>query len=117
MALASGTDILCSGIDLLMDVGRTAIWATQTDRLAVVYLGVKSTVTEARKRGDPLYAALNQNGLLADIRNARERLKAIRPYAVCPYCAGDGCKACLNRGWVGEFVYAQAPNDLKEGGK
>ena len=78
---------------------------------------IKATVTEARKRGDPLYAALNQNGLLADIRNARERLKAIRPYAVCPYCAGDGCKACLNRGWVGEFVYAQAPNDLKEGGK
>ena len=78
---------------------------------------IKATVTEARKRGDPLYAALNQNGLLADIRNARERLKAIRPHAVCPYCAGDGCKACLNRGWVGEFVYKQAPDDLREGGK
>ena len=77
---------------------------------------IKATATEARKEGDPLYAALNQNALLADLRNARERLKAIRPHAVCPYCAGDGCKACLNRGWVGEFVYAQAPKDLTEGG-
>ena len=75
---------------------------------------IKATVTEARRQDDSLYAALNQNGLLADLRNARERLKAIRPYAICPYCTGDGCKACLNRGWVGEFVYAQAPNDLKE---
>lgn len=78
---------------------------------------IKAIVTEARKQADPLYAALNENGLLADLRSARERLKAIRPYAVCPYCAGDGCQACLNRGWVGEFVYRRAPNDLKEGGK
>jgi hypothetical protein len=78
---------------------------------------IKATVTEARKQGDPLYAALNENGLLADLRNARERLKAIRPYAICPYCAGEGCKACLGRGWVGEFAYKQAPNDLKEGEK
>ena len=30
-----------------------------------------------------------------------------------PYCAGDGCKACLRRGWVGKFVYDNAPDEMK----
>ncbi len=65
--------------------------------------------------GDPLYAALNASQFQADCGNLYRALAAIKPYAVCPYCAGQGCEACHGRGWVGKLVYEHAPADMKEG--
>ena len=42
-----------------------------------------------------------------------DMVKATRPYAVCPYCNGDGCQACKDLGWLGEFEYAAVPRELK----
>jgi hypothetical protein len=74
---------------------------------------IKSQVLAAAAGGDPLFAALNVSAWQADLTNAYRTLKALRPHAVCPYCAGDGCKACGSRGWVGEFVYDAAPAEMK----
>jgi len=74
---------------------------------------IKAALTAAKKDGDPLFIALNFNAIGADLENVRGQLSAVVPYARCPYCAGDGCKACHNRGWVGKFVYRAAPEEMK----
>jgi len=75
---------------------------------------LKSTVLRVAASNDPLFAALNVSKFQADCGNLHRALRAIRPHAVCPYCAGDGCRACLDRGWVGQFVYDAAPKEMKQ---
>ena len=74
---------------------------------------LKARVKEARKSEDPLFAAMNFNDVIALLNNARTAFKSVAPYAICPYCAGDGCRACGTRGWVGKFVYDRAPSEMK----
>jgi hypothetical protein len=50
--------------------------------------------------------------------NLRRVIEHINPYAVCPYCSGDGgigskCKGCQGVGWVNKVTYEGAPEDLK----
>lgn len=76
---------------------------------------LKSHVLKVAENGDPLFAELIVSKFQADCGNLHRALRAIRPHAVCPYCNAQGCKACLNRGWVGEFTYEHAPKDMKKG--
>jgi len=75
---------------------------------------VKSLTLQAYHAGDSLYAALNPSSFEAECENVYRELRALKPYAVCPYCAGRGCKACLKRGWVGQFTYDAAPKEMKK---
>jgi len=75
---------------------------------------LKTTVTKAADQGDLLFAELNISRFEADCGNIHRALRAIRPHAVCPYCSGDGCRACLKRGWLGQFTYEAAPKELKQ---
>jgi len=76
---------------------------------------LKTEVIKKADNGDPLYAALSTSQWQADCGNLHRALRAIRPYAVCPYCQGVGCDACHDRGWVGEFVYEHVPEEMKGG--
>ncbi len=75
---------------------------------------IKTFVIASAGEGDELFAALNVSAFQADLSNAYRSLRAVRPHAVCPYCGGRGCQACGDRGWVGEFVYGQAPAEMLE---
>lgn len=75
---------------------------------------VKSLVKDALKRNDPLYADITPGAFDADITNVYRALSNAKPYAVCPYCGGAGCKACKNRGWVNKITYDVAPKELKK---
>jgi hypothetical protein len=75
---------------------------------------IKTFVIASAGEGDELFAALNVSAFQADLSNAYRSLRAVRPHAVCPYCGGRGCQACGDRGWVGEFVYGQAPAEMRE---
>ena len=70
---------------------------------------IKTLALKAHKAKDPLFADLNPSAFQAECENVYRSLRALKPYATCPYCGGKGCRACLSRGWVGEFVYAQSP--------
>ena len=74
---------------------------------------IKARIKKGRKEEDPLFADINFNSLDALLSNARTGIKKAVPYAKCPYCT-DGCRACLGRGWVGEFMYRHAPEDTKK---
>jgi len=85
-------------------------------RLMGIISNLKTAVLAKRSSGDPLYADLNPSQFKAECENVYRTLRSLRPHAVCVYCVGDGCKACLNRGWLGEFSYAAAPEDMKHAG-
>ncbi len=78
---------------------------------------VKSTVLNACKAGDPLFAHVNTGAFEADANNMRRAIANTRPYAVCPYCRNGpkrtSCKACHQRGWTNEMIYKQAPEEKR----
>jgi len=95
--------------------GIRAAFARRPEVLALIddLRGIKHAVLASVNDRDPLYMGINSSAWQSDLTNAERLLKAILPHAVCPYCSGDGCKACGNHGWVGVYVYDQAPAEYK----
>lgn len=89
--------------------------AGEIDAMMDAISKIRCAVQKAVDAKDPLFAGLNESQFMADCQNAYGALKAAAPYAVCPYCAGDGCKACYGRGWLGQFAYQRAPREMKTG--
>jgi hypothetical protein len=85
-------------------------------RLMSAVSDLKTAVTKAVEAGDPLFLPINLSQFQADCGNLYRALRAARPYAACPYCRQQGCEACQGRGFVGEVVYSQAPEEMKAGG-
>jgi uncharacterized ParB-like nuclease family protein len=74
---------------------------------------IKSTVNRACDAKDPLYTHVSVNQVMADCGNVYRALRFARPYALCPYCGGRGCKVCKT-GFVGETTFKHyTPEDLK----
>lgn len=62
----------------------------------------------------PEYSAyLPTQRITTDLDNARNAIKFAAPYAVCPYCGGNGCRTCGDRHWVSRAIWNQAPKELK----
>ena len=74
---------------------------------------LKAQVMKSAASGDKLYARLNVSEFQSSIERCRAAMKAIRPHAVCPYCSGDGCRACKSQGWLGQWEYDAAPRESK----
>ncbi len=63
---------------------------------------------------DPMYCEVNLNGVLSDLNNAIGRFGPAIPAHVCPYCKGDGCKNCKQRGVVSKYFWDTAvPMEMK----
>jgi hypothetical protein len=74
---------------------------------------VKTTVLKAVEAKDPLYADLNPSRFEAEANSLHHQLRSAMPYARCGYCRAAGCRACLGRGWLGEFAYQRMPSEMK----
>ncbi len=49
----------------------------------------------------------------AHLRNAVAVFRFGKPYCVCCWCGGDGCKVCIRLGWLPKEVYQRAPKEQK----
>ncbi len=66
---------------------------------------------------DPMWSAVNLNGVLADLSSAYNRFTAAIPAYVCPYCKGvkiDNCKCCKGKGVISKFVWSLVPEELRK---
>lgn len=63
---------------------------------------------------EPIGRFLHQQSIDTDLRNVWVALKFARPFAPCPYCSGDGCKVCLESGWLPKTKYENVPSELKK---
>jgi hypothetical protein len=62
------------------------------------------------------FLAAQRQYLRSHLKNARETLKACRPYAVCPYCKGGKakCEACRGVGYVPKQIFDEAPKEMRK---
>jgi len=58
---------------------------------------------------------LHKTKFQSDCDNLIQTLKSSQPYAVCPYCGGDGidCRACKGLGLLTKDQYTAVPEELK----
>ena len=94
---------------------------SRTDEVAAFVASLKhilGRLTQAKDNGDNLYHHLKLEpvtGMFGDLVRA---LESSAPYAVCPYCGGDGdenCKTCAGLGWVTKLIYSVIPAEMKGG--
>jgi len=90
---------------------RSIIWGLVSD-----LAHIRDSVTRHLDNADPTFSLLNITRFQADYENLRRTLKSAMPYAVCPYCGGDGkqCKACHGLGLLNKNTYEAAPGELKK---
>jgi len=77
--------------------------------LSTVAGRLKKAVLDAVDGHDPLFADIVRGQFQADITNVRRQIENARPYAICPYCGGERCRACGQRGYVNQINYSAAP--------
>lgn len=70
------------------------------------------------KSGDPFFRYVRFETFKTECSNLRRAIKFAMPYAVCPYCSGDGgvekdCRACDGTGWVNESAWYSSPQEYK----
>jgi hypothetical protein len=75
---------------------------------------IKAQVLDLCEKHDPLVADIVATAFETDCNNARRHVADAKPYAVCPYCGGDGCQACKSRGWVSETTWKMSPEDMRK---
>ena len=54
-------------------------------------------------------AAINEDSTNRLLATAQTMVKAAAPYTLCPYCGGDRCPKCSNRGWLHRSAYSNVP--------
>ena len=86
---------------------------SEVNKIVKAMTDARTAVLASIDEGDVLYSFLNVSAFKAEFTRAIVRLRSCRPYAICPYCSGDGCKACRAQGWLPKFDYKAAPRDLK----
>lgn len=90
---------------------RSVIWGLVSD-----LAHIRDSVTRRLDNADPIFSLLNTTRFQVDYKNFQRTLKSAIPYAVCPYCGGDGkqCKACRGLGLLNKNTYEAAPGELKK---
>lgn len=78
------------------------------------YNGLAADVLLAIGRKDEMFKGIHKSTFEAICSDIQNILKAEIPYAVCPFCDAEGCKACLGRGWLGKFRYDATASARKD---
>lgn len=47
--------------------------------------------------------------ILLDLNNVKGAIVGCVPHAACPYCNGEGCDTCSNRGWMNKTDFENVP--------
>lgn len=73
---------------------------------------LRREITEAS--AEPAGRFLPVRRLHAAVKKIDRAIAESTPKHVCPYCKGQGCKACKGGGRITEVAYLAAPKDLKK---
>lgn len=76
---------------------------------------VRVALRKAQDCDDPLFSEVPYSSALAHLDQAFDAVQVAKPYAVCAFCQGHGCKACGKRGLLGKFRWdVSVPKEHKE---
>ena len=69
---------------------------------------VRVALGKAQDTRDPLFSEINFSAAIAHLDQAYALVQVAKPYAVCAFCQGLGCKVCGQRGLLGKFRWDTA---------
>lgn len=76
---------------------------------------IRVAMKEAQEIGDLLFSEVSYSSVIAHLDQAYAGIQVAKPYAVCPFCQGHGCKACCKSGLLSKFRWDKTvPRDLKQ---
>jgi hypothetical protein len=76
---------------------------------------VRVILRKGQQSRDPLLSEVPFSSALAHLDQAYNAVQVAKPYAVCAFCQGQGCKACAQRGLLGKFRWdVTVPREHKE---
>ena len=76
---------------------------------------VRVALRAGQESRDPLLSEIPFSAALAHLDQAYDAVQVAKPYAVCAFCQGHGCKACGSRGLLGKFRWDTAvPQEHKD---
>ena len=75
---------------------------------------VRVALREAQDTRDALYSEVPFSSAIAHLDQAYNAVQVAKPYAVCAFCQGHGCKACGQRGLVGKWRWDLVPVELRK---
>ena len=72
-------------------------------------------IKAAQDSKDPLFSEVPYSSAIAHLDQAYNAVQVAKPYAVCAFCQGHGCKVCGQRGLLGKFRWdTSVPREHKE---
>jgi hypothetical protein len=76
---------------------------------------VRVALQKAQVTRDPLFSEVPFSSALAHLDQVYNAMQVAKPYAVCAFCQGHGCKVCGQRGLLGKFRWdTTVPKEHKE---
>jgi hypothetical protein len=105
------------------DVGREIpeqllpLWerAGEVSAMLTAISRVRVALKEAQQISDMLFSEVSYSSVIAHLDQAYAGIQVAKPYAVCPFCQGRGCRACCKRGLLSKFRWDKTvPRDLKQ---
>jgi len=76
---------------------------------------VRVSLEKAQEANDPLFSEVAYSTALVHLDQAYNTVQVAKPYAVCAFCQGHGCKACVQRGLLGKFRWdVTVPQEHKD---
>lgn len=76
---------------------------------------LRSSIKTYIDTNDPIFAHVGVANLRMYLNGVYREVKQAIPYAVCPYCTGDGCQKCARQGWLGKFAWEHVVPDTMKG--
>jgi hypothetical protein len=105
------------------DIGREIpeqllpLWerANEVNSMLTAISRVRVALKEAQQISDMLFSEVSYSSVIAHLDQAYAGIQVAKPYAVCPFCQGRGCRACCKRGLLSKFRWDKTvPRDLKQ---
>ena len=89
---------------------RVALWnrRQEVQDMLTALSRVRVALRLAQDAGDPLFSDVPYSSALAHLDQAYDAVQVAKPYAVCGFCQGHGCKACGQRGLLSKFRWDTA---------
>jgi len=82
-----------------------ALWARRQEvqDMLTALSRIRVALHKAHDSKDPLYSEIPFSSALISLDQVYNAVQVAKPYAVCAFCQGHGCKACDERGILGKF--------------
>ena len=108
---------ICDDMGRRIPEERVALWnrRQEVQDMLTALSRVRVGLRQAQDGRDLLFSDVPYSSALAHLDQAYDAVQVAKPYAVCAFCQGHGCRVCGERGLLSKFRWDTAvPKEHKE---